>query len=157
MEFAIKLRNLYYTFFKVKKKITNISNNFLSIYIINGLARSYSVSFDKYKNIFIPDMPANNIVKLNKEVKVTGVYDIKEKMFINCSYIGKINKKQHNDTGLVSPHFITFDKLENFYIAEFNAGRISIFSKDMKLKNRFYCVKKPVSIFIENRVFIYGN
>ena len=100
-------------------------------------------------------MPANNIVKLNKEFNIIDAYDIREKKLVNCSYIGKINKKKNNDKGLVSPHYIAFDKFKNFYVAEFNAGRISIFSKDMNLKKRFYCVHQPVSIFVEKQTKVY--
>ena len=78
MELSLKLRKLYYSLFKIKKKL-NKSKDLLSIEILNGLVRSYGVSFDTYENIFIPDMPANNIVKLNKEFNLIDAYDIKEK------------------------------------------------------------------------------
>ena len=93
MELSLKLRKLYYSLFKIKKNL-NKSQNLLSIYILNGLVRSYGVSFDSHENIFIPDMPANNIVKLNNEFNIIDVYDIKKDKLVNCSYIGKTNKKK---------------------------------------------------------------
>ena len=46
------------------------------------------------------------------------------------------------------------DKFKNFYVAEFNAGRISIF-QGHEVKRRFYCVQQPVSIFVENETKVY--
>ena len=60
------------------------------------------MSFDNNENIFIPDMPANNIIKLNKDFKITDVLDVSKKQLINCSYIGKANRKI-DDISLVSP------------------------------------------------------
>ena len=155
MYFYIKLRNFLYNLFKINKFFfTAKSKNILSISIINGLVRSYGVSFDNNENIFIPDMPANNIIKLNKDFKITDVLDVSKKQLINCSYIGKANRKKIDDISLVSPHYVAFDNLGNFYIAEFNAGRISFFKRYVSQK-RFYCVKKPVSIFIENERKVY--
>ena len=106
------------------------------IIFIKGYGKSYGVSVDKYKNIYIPSFDKGFLYKILPNLKDYEIYDIKENKLIKIS---ENESPSYKKGGFIQPHDITFDNLNNLYITEMGhgmgklRGQVKKFSEDNKL------------------------
>ena len=89
------------------------------IIFIKGYGKSYGVSVDRYKNIYIPSFDKGFLYKILPNLKDYEIYDIKENELIKIS---ENESPSYKRGGFIQPHDITFDNLNNLYVTEMGHG-----------------------------------
>lgn len=147
------------------KPVITVSSGYVdkdvSITTIEGFVRSYGVGVDDQGNIYVPDMPAHNIVKFSKDYELLGAFDISDGELKPISTAGKEKKRSPPSQGLIGPHSVSFDQHQFMYITEYFGGRVSKISPSNVLVDRIGSsgeLNRPVVSYVESDGKLYvGN
>lgn len=124
---------------------------------VSGFARAYSIGVDTAGVIYVPDMPAHNVVVINPDFRVRGAFDIQAGRWQPVSVPGKRIHREPPHEGLVAPHSVSFDIDGAMYVTEFKGNRVSKISPDGALVARIGSgiLVNPVVSYVETDGFLY--
>jgi|TARA_B110000483_G_C18197102_1_gene543490 hypothetical protein len=89
------------------------------IILIKGYGKSYGVSVDRFKNLYIPSFDRGFLYKIFPNLKDYEVFDIKENELIRVS---KNESPSYKKGSFIQPHEVSFDNLNNLYVTEMGLG-----------------------------------
>jgi tripartite motif-containing protein 71 len=129
----------------------------VSVTTINGFARAYSVGVDAQGRVYVPDMPANNVVVFDPSLNLQGAYDIKDGRLQASSTAGQRIDRALPSDGIVAPHSVSFDSDGVMYLTEYKGNRVTKIAPDGAVLGRIGIGEliNPVVSYVERDGYLY--